>query len=166
MKSALKSPYKEPAMAVSPIPEGYHSVTPYLIIKNAAAALDFYVRALGAIELFRIEGPGKSVGHAEIKIGNSILMFSDEHPDLGFKSPTSYGGSPVGFMVYVPDVDAQFQKALDAGAKAIRPIANQFYGDRNGIIEDPFGHQWTLSTHVEDVPPEEMNRRAEEWAKQ
>jgi PhnB protein len=152
-------------MAVKPIPDGYHSVTPYLIVKGAAKALDYYKQALGATELFRVDGPGGTVGHAEIKIGDSIVMLADEFPQMGFRGPEALGGSPVGLMIYVPDVDTQFAQALAAGGTMVKPLQNQFYGDRSGTIRDPFGHLWTISTHVEDVSPEEVARRAAEWAK-
>ena len=153
-------------MAVKPIPDGYHTATPYLIIKDAARALDFYKKALGAEELFRMAGPGGKIGHAEIKIGNSILMLADEHPEMGYKGPQSYGGTPISIMLYVEDVDAQFQKAVAAGAKVKRPLKDQFYGDRSGTIADPFGHEWTIATHKEDLPMEEIERRAAEAMKQ
>jgi PhnB protein len=152
-------------MAVKPIPDGYHSVTPYLIVKGAAKALDYYKQALGATELFRVDGPGGTVGHADIKIGDSIVMLADEFPQMGFRGPEALGGSPVGLMIYVPDVDTQFAQALAAGGTMVKPLQNQFYGDRSGTIRDPFGHLWTISTHVEDVSPEEVARRAAEWAK-
>lgn len=152
-------------MAVKPIPDGYHSVTPYLVVKGAAKALDYYKQALGATELFRVDGPGGTVGHAEIKIGDSIVMLADEFPQMGFRGPESLGGSPVGLMIYVADVDTQFAQALAAGGTVVKPLQNQFYGDRSGTIKDPFGHLWTISTHVEDVSPEEVARRAAEWAK-
>ena len=148
-------------MAVKPIPDGYHTVTPYLIVKGAAKALDFYAKALGATELFRMPGPGGQIMHAEIKIGDSPIMLADEFPDMGAVSPQSLGGSPVGIMLYVPDVDALSAQAIAAGAKVLRPIADQFYGDRSCTIEDPFGHKWTISTHKEDVSPEEMERRSQ-----
>ncbi len=147
-------------MAVKPIPEGYHTLTPYLIVKGAAAALDFYARALGARELVRMADPSGKVGHAEMKIGDSPFMLADEFPEMGAVAPRAGGGHSVSFLVYVPDVDAAFARALAAGAKAVRPVQDQFYGDRSGTLEDPFGHQWTLATHVEDVSPEEMERRA------
>jgi len=153
-------------MAVKPIPDGYHTATPYLIIKDAGRALDFYKKALGAEELFRMAGPGGKIGHAEIKIGNSILMLADEHPEMGYKGPQSYGGTPISIMLYVEDVDAQFQKAVAAGAKVKRPLKDQFYGDRSGTIADPFGHEWTIATHKEDLPMEEIERRAAEAMKQ
>ena len=148
-------------MATKAIPDGYATATPYLIIKGAAEAIDFYKRAFGAQELFRMNSPDGGVGHAEIKIGNSIIMLADEHPRMGHRGPRSLGGSAVSIMLYVPDVDAVFESAVKAGAKAQRPVENQFYGDRSGTLEDPFGHVWTISTHVEDVSPDEMKKRAE-----
>ncbi len=149
-------------MAVKPIPDGYHTLTPYLIVKGAAAALEFYAKALGAQELVRMADPSGRVGHAEMKIGDSPFMLADEFPEMGAVAPPAGGGHSVSFLVYVPDVDAAFARALAAGAKAVRPVQDQFYGDRSGTLEDPFGHQWTLATHVEDVSPEEMERRARE----
>jgi len=146
-------------MAVKPIPEGYHSATPYLIVKGAARALAYYKKAFGATELMRFEGPGDKIGHAEIKIGDSIIMVADEHPEMGARSPETIGGSPVGLCLYVPDVDAQFSQAIAAGGKEVRPVKDQFYGDRSGTLTDPFGHQWTISTHIEDVSQEECHRR-------
>ena len=145
---------------VKPVPEGYHTATPYLIIKGAAAALEFYKKAFGATELLRMPKPDGRIGHAEIKIGDSIIMLADEFPEIGARGPESYGGSPITIMLYVADVDAVFNRAVAAGAKVERPVANQFYGDRTGGIIDPFGHKWYLATHVEDVPPEELVRRA------
>jgi PhnB protein len=144
---------------VKPIPEGYHSVTPYLIVKGAARALEFYKKAFNATELFRMEGPGGTIGHAEFQIGNSRIMLADEFPDMGARSPETVGGSPVGLCIYTEDVDALFKQAVAAGGKQERPVVDQFYGDRSGTLRDPFGHQWTLATHKEDVPPEEMKRR-------
>ena len=144
---------------VKPIPDGYYSVTPYLIVKDAASALDFYQRAFGAQELMRFEHGGK-IGHAEIRIGNSPVMLADEYPEMGARGPQSFGGSPVSIMLYVEDVDKTVAEAVSAGAKLQRPIENKFYGDRSGSIEDPFGHTWHLSTHIEDVSPEEMHKRA------
>jgi PhnB protein len=144
-------------MAVSPIPAGYEKVTPYLIMRGAAKAIDFYQRAFGATEIMRFNGPGDTIGHAEIRIDKSIIMLADggdEHAD-----PQKLGGTPVSLMLYVPDVDAAFNRAIAAGAKVTRPVANQFYGDRTGILTDPFGHVWCLATHVEDVSVEEMQRR-------
>jgi len=148
-------------MATKPIPEGYRTVTPYLIVKGAAEAIEFYKRAFGATELLRMADPHGRVGHAEIKIGDSVIMLADEHPAMGYRAPHSLGGSSVSILLYLEDVDAVFERTLKAGAKAQRPVANQFYGDRTGTLEDPFGHVWTVATHVEDVPPEEMRRRAE-----
>ena len=142
-----------------PIPDGYHSVTPYLIIKGATAALDYYTRAFGAVELFRMPAPEGKIGHAEIKIGDSPIMLADEAPEMGYKSPQSLGGSPVSIMIYVEDVDTVFNRAIAAGGKEQRPVKDQFYGDRSGTITDPFGHIWTIATHKEDVSPEEMQRR-------
>jgi PhnB protein len=141
------------------IPAGYHSVTPYLTFKDAGAAIDWYARAFGAIEEVRMRGPGGSVAHAEIAIGDSRVMLADENPTFGNKSAQSIGGSPVAFMLYLEDVDAAFAKAVQAGAKVVRTVQNQFYGDRSGTLEDPFGLQWTIGTHIEDVSPEEMKRR-------
>src|SRR5450755_2374474 len=145
--------------AVKPIPDGYHAVTPYLMINEAAKAIDFYKKVFGAQELMRIPGPGGKVMHAELKIGDSIIMLADEHPEIDARSPQAYGGTPVSLMLYVADVDDVFKRALSAGAKEVRPLKDQFYGDRSGGISDPFGHQWTLSTHVEDVSSEEMQKR-------
>ena len=145
---------------VNPIPAGYHSVTPYLSIKGAAAAIDYYKEAFGATELFRMAGPDGKIGHAEIKIGNSPIMLADEYPEMEFVSPQTLGGSPVGLMIYVEDVDTMFQRAISKGAKEIKPLQDQFYGDRSGTLKDPFGHVWTVATHVEDVAPEEMEKRA------
>jgi PhnB protein len=144
---------------VKPIPDGYHAVTPYMIIKGAAAAIDYYKNAFGATELFRMEHEGK-VGHAEIKIGDSPIMLADEHPDMNAFSPKTVGGTPVSFMIYVEDVDSMFKRALELGGVEMRPVKNQFYGDRSGTLTDPFGHVWTVATHVEDVTPEQMNERA------
>jgi len=153
-------------MPVKPIPEGYHSVTPYLIVKGGANAIEFYKKALGATEIMRFEGPGGALGHAEIRIGNSPVMLADEYPDMGFRSPQTLGGAGVSLMVYVEQVDAVFQRAIAAGAKELRAVQNQFYGDRSGTLQDPFGHVWTISTHVEDIAPDEMQRRSQEMVKQ
>jgi len=152
---------REPSMPAQAIPEGYHTVTPYLIINGAAAAIDFYKIAFQAVELFRMPGPDGRIGHAEIKIGNSPVMLADEHPEMGYRSPTSLGGAGVSLMIYVENVDTVFPQAIAAGGKELRPLANQFYGDRSGTLQDPFGHVWTVSTHVEDVPPDELQRRSE-----
>ena len=145
---------------VKPVPDGYHTVTPYLIIKGAAGALEFYKKAFGAEELYRMPQPDGRIGHAEIRIGNSRVMLADEFPETGYRSPQSLGGSPVSILLYVKDVDAMAGKALAAGAKVIRPVQDQFYGDRSGTFADPYGHVWTIATHKEDVSVEEINRRA------
>lgn len=147
-------------MAVKPIPDGYHSVTPYLIVREAAKALDFYKKALNAKELLRMDGPDGKIGHAEIKVGDSPIMLADEFPAMGFRSPQSLGGAGVSLMIYVEDVDARFNQAVSAGAKVLRPVKDQFYGDRSGTVEDPFGHVWTISTHKEDLSMEEIRKRA------
>lgn len=144
-------------MAVKPIPDGYTSVTPYLIVKGAARALDYYKMAFGADELMRFEGPDGKIMHAEFQIGNARLMLADEMPD--HKSPESLGGSGGGLMLYVTDVDQTFERAVAGGGKSMKPVENQFYGDRSGSLIDPFGHVWTIATHVEDVSEDEMNRR-------
>jgi PhnB protein len=153
-------------MAVKPIPDGYNTVTPYLICKDAAKALDFYKRAFGAEQMVRMDGPGGSIAHAEIKIGNSPIMLADEHPQMGYKSPLEYGGTSVSIVLYVADVDALFKRAIAAGAKEQRAVADQFYGDRMGTLTDPFGHVWSIATHKEDVAPDEMKRRMAEMVKQ
>jgi len=153
-------------MAVRPIPDGYHAVTPYLIVEGAARALDFYKDVFGATEQMRMAGPAGRVAHAEIRIGDSVVMLADDVPDMGYRGPKGYGGSAVSLMVYVDDVDATFQRALAAGAIERRAVQNQFYGDRSGTLEDPFGHIWTVSTHVEDLTPEEISQRAEQAMKQ
>ena len=147
-------------MSVKPIPEGYHSVTPYLIVGGAADAIEFYKKAFGAVELFRMPTPDGKVGHAEIKVGDSPIMLADEYPDMGYKGPQSIGGSPVSLMIYVEDVDTVFKQAVDAGAIVKEALQDKFYGDRIGTVVDPFGHRWHLATHKEDVSPEEMERRA------
>jgi len=145
---------------VKPVPEGYHTVTPYIIVDGGAKALDFYARAFGATERLRIPGAGGKIGHAEITIGDSYIMLADEHPEVGALSPTTVGGSPVTLHVYVADVDAVVAKAVAAGAKLTRPVADQFYGDRVGGVTDPFGHRWSIATHKEDLSTEELQRRA------
>jgi PhnB protein len=145
---------------VKPIPDEFHTLTPYLTVKGAAQAIDFYKRAFGATERFRFPGPdGKTIGHAEIVIGDSILMMADEIPSMGNRSPQSFGGTPVSLLIYVEDVDTAYKRAIDAGAKVKMPVEDKFYGERAGCLEDPFGHQWTLMTHIEDVSPEEMRKR-------
>ena len=148
---------------VKPIPEGYHSVTPYLVIDGAADAIDFYKQAFGAEEKFRMP-MGDRIGHAELKIGDSVIMLADEFPDMGHLGPRARGGTTVSLMVYVPDVDSAFRNAIDAGAKEKQPVKNQFYGDRSGTLEDPFGHMWTIGTHVEDVPEAELEARLKDWS--
>jgi PhnB protein len=147
------------ANEVKAIPDGYHSVTPYLIIDGAVAAIDFYKKAFGATELFRMAQPDGRIGHAEIRIGNSQIMISDEHPEIDYLGPAKRGGSSVSLLVYVNDVDATFKQALEAGATEQRAVETKFYGDRMGTLVDPFGHIWHIGTHVEDVSPEEMKTR-------
>jgi PhnB protein len=146
---------------VSPIPEGFHSVTPYLVIKGAAQAIDYYKKVFGATELVRMNGPGGTVGHAELQIGDSRIMLADENPTMGegHASATTIGASPVSLYVYLPNVDEVMQNAKAAGAKVLRPAEDQFYGDRSGFIQDPFGHFWGIATHIEDVSPAEMKER-------
>jgi PhnB protein len=152
-------------MSVKPIPDGYHTATPYLIIEGAARALDFYKSAFGAVELMRFPGPGGSVMHAEIRIGDSPIMLGDANPMMNARGPKQIGGTPVGIALYVENVDAMFHQAVAAGATVERDLANQFYGDRSATVIDPFGHKWTLATHVEDVPHDEMMRRFDEMMK-
>lgn len=147
-------------MAVKSIPEGYHTATPYLIVKGAADAIRFYQQAFGAAELFRFPTPDGKIGHAEIKIGDSPIMLADEFPEMGYKGPQSLGGSPVSLMIYVEDVDTVFNQAVAAGATVKEAVQDKFYGDRLGTLVDPFGHVWHVSTHKEDVSPDEMERRA------
>jgi PhnB protein len=146
-------------MAVKPIPDGYHTATPYLIVQDGGRAIDFYKQAFNATELFRLADTSGKIGHAEIKIGNSIMMLAEEYPDMGYRSPQALGGTPVSMLLYVEDVDAAFDQAVAAGGKVQRPIQDQFYGDRSGTLTDPFGHVWTIATHKEDVSPKEMDRR-------
>jgi len=143
---------------VKPIPEGYHSVTPYLIISGAAEAIEFYKKAFGAIELFRMDHQGK-IGHAEIRIGDSPIMLADEQPAMGYVGPQALGGTPVSLMIYVDDVDAIYKQAISSGAVELKALQDQFYGDRSGTLKDPYGHIWTIGTHKEDVTPEEMDKR-------
>jgi PhnB protein len=145
-----------------PIPSDYPRVTPYLIVDGAADAIDFYKTVLGATERLRMEGPDGRIGHAELGVGDSVIMLADENPAMGARSPRTIGGTPVTIHVYVEDVDGAFERAVQAGAKTLRAVEDRFYGDRSGQLEDPFGHQWDLATHVEDVPPDEMSRRAAE----
>ena len=147
---------------VKPIPDQYPQVTPYLIIDGAGAAIEFYGAVLGATERMRMPGPDGKVGHAELQLGDSVIMLSDEMPDMGMRGPKALGGTPVTMSVYVEDVDDVFDRAVKAGATALGPVENQFYGDRSGQFEDPFGHRWNVASHVEDVPPDEMAKRAAE----
>jgi PhnB protein len=144
--------------STKPIPEGYHSVTPYLVMNGAAAAIDFYKKAFGATELFRMDHGGK-IGHAELKIGDSPIMLADEQPSMGYVGPQALGGTPVSLMIYVEDVDKIYKQAIASGGVELKPLQDQFYGDRSGTLKDPFGHVWTVATHKEDVTPEEMNKR-------
>jgi PhnB protein len=145
---------------VKPVPDGYRSVTPYLIVADGAEAIAFYQRAFGAVERMRLTRPDGKIGHAELEIGDSLIMLTDEHPPMEARAPGSFGGSPVGIHLYVEDADAVVARAAAAGARIYRPVENQFYGDRLGTIEDPFGHRWYVSTHIEDVSPAEIDRRA------
>lgn len=152
-------------MPAKPIPDGYHTVTPYLLVDGGAAAIEFYKKAFGATELLRMPMPDGRLGHAEIKIGDSPIMLADACGEMGFRGPNALGGTPVSIMLYVKDVDAMVPQALAAGAKVIKPLQDQFYGDRSCTMSDPFGHIWTVATHKEDVPPEELNRRMAEMMK-
>jgi PhnB protein len=146
---------------VKPIPDGYHAVTPYLVCAGAAQAIAFYEKVFGAKLLYPpMQGPGGKIGHAELRIGDAVVMLADEHAEQGHRGPRAFGGTPVSLLLYVKDVDQVFRAALAAGAKELRPVANQFYGDRSGMVEDPAGHVWSIATHVEDVPPDELERRA------
>jgi PhnB protein len=151
---------------VKPIPDGYHTATPYLIVTDAAGAIHFYKEAFGAVELLRLEQPGGKVGHAEIKIGDSPIMLADEAPEMGARGPQSLGGSPVSILLYVEDVDGFVSRAVAAGANVLRPTKDQFYGDRSATLADPFGHVWTIATHKEDVSDEEIQKRFEAFMKQ
>lgn len=144
---------------VKSVPDGYHNITPYLVIKGAAAAIDFYKKAFGAVEVMRMPQPDGRVGHAELKFGDSFVMLADEFPEMNIVGPQTLGNSPVGILLYVDDVDAVFNRAISLGATVNKPLADQFYGDRNGTVIDPFGHKWTIATHKEDVSMEEMERR-------
>ena len=149
------------AKKAAAIPKGYHTVTPSLFVAGAAKAIDFYKKALGAEELARFAGPNGSIAHAEIKVGDSIIMLADEMPEMGGRGPKSIGGTPVSFFVYGENVDAAWKRAVDAGAKELVPLAEQFWGDRTGCLQDPFGHQWWLAQHVQDLTPEELRKNAE-----
>jgi len=146
-------------MTVKPIPDGFQTITPYLHVKGAGQAIEFYKKAFNAVVIVRMDLPGGQVGHAEIRIGNSIIMLGDEQPAMNIAGPETRGGVTTSFYVYVENVDLAFPKALAAGGTEIRPVQNMFWGDRIGVLRDPFGHEWSLSTHVEDVPPEEMDKR-------
>ena len=146
-------------MTVKPIPDGYHTATPYLIVDGAADAVEFYKKAFGATEVMRLPAPGGKLAHAEIQIGDSRIMMADEAPEMGFQGPKALGGNAVSICLYVEDVDTLFQRALDAGSKQLRPLQDQFYGDRSGTLKDPFGHVWTIATHTEDLTPEDIEKR-------
>lgn len=152
-------------MAVKPVPDGYHTVTPYLVVDDASAAIAFYTRAFGAQELFRLP-MGAKIGHAEIRIGDSAVMLSDEWPDMQALGPKARGGATASFLIYCEDVDAAFARATGAGATSDKPPENQFWGDRMATVVDPFGHKWMLATHVEDVTPEDMRKHMESWSPQ
>lgn len=147
---------------VNAVPDGYHSVTPYLIVKGAYKAIAFYEKAFGARQRLCLPAPGGGIGHAELAIGDSVIMLADEFPGIGARGPQAMGGSPVSLMIYVPDVDAVFEAAVAAGARVVRPLENKFYGDRAGQVEDPFGHIWTLASHIESVTAEQLSERMEE----
>jgi PhnB protein len=145
------------------VPAGYHTVTPYLVVEGAAAAIDFYKKAFGAQEIMRLEHNGR-IGHAEIRIGDSPIMLADTVAEMGYRGPKAFGGTPVSLMIYVPDSDAVFKRAIEAGAEALHPVQDQFYGDRTGTLTDPFGHVWSIATRKQNVAPEEINRRFKEMA--
>jgi PhnB protein len=151
---------EDPMANVKPIPSDYPRVTPYLAVDGADAAIRFYATVFDAKERMRIPAPEGRIGHAELQLGDSVIMLSDEYPDMGVRGPKSLGGSPVTISVYVQDVDQTFDRAIKAGATSVRPVADQFYGDRSGQFDDPFGHRWNVATHIEDVSPDEMARRA------
>lgn len=153
-------------MTVKPVPDAYHTATPYLIVTDATSAIEFYKKVFGATELVRLADPTGKVMHAEIRIGNSTLMLADEFPDMGYRSPQSLGGSPVSILLYVENVDTLFSQAIAAGAKEMMPVADQFDGDRRGTLTDPFGHVWLLATKKEDVSAEEMRKRFDNMMKQ
>ena len=153
-------------MTVKHIPDGYHSITPYLSIKGAKEAIEYYKQAFNATEIFRLVAPGGEIGHAELKIGDSHIMLADPCAEGTFRSPQALDGTSVALHVYVEEVDAFFTQAVDAGAKVVKPVQDQFYGDRTGSLEDPFGHIWFVATHKEDLTPEEINKRAESLFKQ
>ncbi|TWT34983.1 Glyoxalase-like domain protein [Thalassoglobus neptunius] len=146
-------------MSVKPVPDGYHAVQAYLIVQNATEAIEWYKEVFGTEEQMRLTGPGGSVGHAELQIGDSVVMLASEFPDMEVYAPEHFNGSPISMAIYLEDVDTVYQRAIDAGATAKRPVQDQFYGDRSGMIVDPFGHSWSLATHIEDVTPEEVQKR-------
>jgi PhnB protein len=165
-KSATKkAPAKRAAKKVSPIPKGYHAVTPYLSLRDAARAIDFYAKAFGGRVMVRMDMPGGKIGHAEMKIGDSMVMMADESQEMDFMSPQTRGGTTVLLHLYVKDVDATVAKAIGAGAKLIRPVKDQFYGDRAGAVEDPFGHRWYVATHKEELTPAQIKKRMAEEMK-
>jgi PhnB protein len=145
---------------VNPIPEAYRGATPYLSVKDATDAIKFYQRAFGAREVFQMSQPDGKIGHAELRIGEAPIMLADEFPEINFRSPESIGGTPVNILIYVNDVDALVDQATAAGAKLMRPVEDQSYGGRVGVLEDPFGHSWSFATHIEDVSPENIQKRA------
>jgi PhnB protein len=151
---------------VNPIPQGYHTVTPSIVVRGAAEALDFYRKAFNAEETLRMPGPDGKIIHAEFRIGNSVMMLGDEMPDMGAKSPLSLGGSPVSFFIYLENVDEAWQRAINAGAKQVMPLADMFWGDRAGCVDDPFGHHWWLAQHVADLTPDEIKKGQEEFFSQ
>ena len=159
-KVSASNAQKEEDMSVKPIPEGYHTATPYLAVDDAAEALEYYKRAFGAKERGRMEAPDGKIGHAEIQIGDSLVMLSDPFPQASTRTPKELGGTTASVFLYVENVDAFVQRAVDAGATVSMEVADQFWGDRFGTITDPFGHSWSVATHIEDVPPEEMAERA------
>jgi len=149
---------------VNPIPDGYPRVTPYLSIDGASGAIDFYSKVFGATERVRMPDPDGRIGHAELQLGDSLIMLADEYPEMDIRGPKAVGGTPVTISVYVEDVDAVFDRAVELGAKPLRQVQDEFYGDRSGQFEDPFGHRWSVASHIEDVPPDEMAKRAAEAA--
>jgi PhnB protein len=154
------------AKTAKAIPAGYHTVTPSLVIAGAAKAIEFYKKALGAEEIMRFPGPDGSIMHAEIRVGDSVIMLGDEMPEQGARGPRSYGGTAVSFFVYGENVDAAWKRAVDAGAKEIMPLQDMFWGDRTGCLEDPFGHRWWLAQHVQDLTPEQIKKNAEAFFSQ
>jgi PhnB protein len=153
-------------MAVQPVPEGYHTITPYLAVDDASAAIDFYQRAFGAKERVRMSGPGDSIMHAELEIGDSLVMLSDPFPQASTRNPKELGGTSISIFVYVDNIDELYKQAIDAGASSLMEPDDMFWGDRFGSVQDPFGHSWTIATHIEDVAPEELEKRQKEWMEQ